>query len=68
VEQLQKETVFSLPLEIEFDLSDGKKLLKSINIDSRQQKFTVPVGAKPLSISLDPSTSLLFEGTISEIK
>jgi aminopeptidase N len=68
VEQLQNETVFSLPLEMEIDFSDGKKLFKTINIDSRQQKFTIPVGARPLSIYLDPNTSLLFEGTISEIK
>ncbi len=67
VEQLQGETVFTLPLEIEMNVGT-KKILMPLNITTKTQRFTWAVAKKPSKITLDPKTSLLFEGTVTEVK
>jgi len=68
VEQLQPGITFNLPLEIGITMGGGKKIVMPFTNNSRIQSFTWPVAAKPLSIIPDPNSSLLFEGTITEIK
>jgi aminopeptidase N len=68
IEQIQKDIIFNLPLEIEIVSSNGKKMIMPLQITSRQQSFTIPVAQKPISITPDPKVSLLFEGNITELK
>jgi len=68
IEQAQKDIIFSLPLEIEIVLSNGKKMILPLQIASRLQSFSIPVLQKPISIKPDPKVSLLFEGNVNESK
>lgn len=67
IEQLQTETVFTMPLEIEISI-DGKKIIMPLNIETKTQRFTWAAPKKPSKISLDPKTSMLFEGSVNELK
>ena len=67
VEQLQGEIVFALPLEIEMNVGN-KKIIMPLNITAKTQRFTWAAAKKPSKITLDPKTSLLFEGTVTEVK
>lgn len=67
IEQLQTETVFTMPLEIEISI-DGKKIIMQLNIETKTQRFTWAAPKKPSKISLDPKTSMLFEGSVNELK
>lgn len=67
IEQLQPGRVFTLPLEIEINMG-GKKIIMPLNIENKTQRFTWASPKKPSKISLDPKTSLLFEGTVTEVK
>ena len=68
IEQLQPGTVFHLPLELGITMGAGKKSIMPFTITSRVQSFSWPAATKPWSIIADPYTSLLFEGTVTEIK
>jgi len=62
--QVQKGAIFKTPLEIAINLADGKSEVKTLSLDSKTQKFTFPIASKPLDLTLDPNTWLLFEGKI----
>jgi aminopeptidase N len=66
--QTQGGTIFNFPLDVEITFSDGKKTIKRILVDNQSKKIDWPVSSKPQSVRLDPSVSLLFEGTVTEIK
>ncbi len=68
IEQTQNETIFNMPLEIEIWFPGGKSVTMPLNITAKQQSFTLPLAKKPAMITMDPKISLLFEGTIIEVK
>jgi aminopeptidase N len=58
IEQRQSQTVFQLPLDIEFKL--GKDTSReTINLSERLQTFTFKLAAKPQSVALDPDEWVL---------
>lgn len=59
IEQLQTEK-FVFPVEIGIRTKEGL-LIKSINMASGRSNFNLPLEEKPLSVSLDPNTRLLFK-------
>ncbi|MBK7561862.1 MAG: M1 family metallopeptidase [Chitinophagaceae bacterium] len=65
--QMQNDRLFTLPLEIEMTFSN-KKIIMPLTIENKVQRFTWAVPRKPSKIRLDPNTSLLFEGSVTEIK
>jgi aminopeptidase N len=63
VNQLQKGSVFDVPLEIGvYDSPNGAPRIEKVQINKTSQVIAVPAGAKPLKIELDPRVNLLFEG------
>ena len=68
VKQLQASD-FELPLEIlvqESAVTMPRRMIKTIS--KRTETFIYPVKSKPVRIEIDPMVSLLFEGTITEVK
>lgn len=66
--QIQNGAAFNLPIEVEISFADGKKIIKRLMVDNQSKKVDWPVTGKPVSIRLDPKVSLLFEGTVTEVK
>ena len=66
--QTQNGAAFNFPLEAEIVFADGKKIIKRLVVDNQSKKIDWPVTGKPVSIRLDPNVSLLFEGTVTEMK
>ncbi len=66
--QTQNGSAFNFPLEVAIIFADGKKIIKRLVVDNQSKKIDWPVSGKPASIRLDPNVSLLFEGTVTEIK
>jgi aminopeptidase N len=66
ISQGQKGTIFKTPLDIAIRTADGKREVQTLSLESKTQKFTLPMASKPLDLSLDPNTWLLFEGKIGE--
>jgi aminopeptidase N len=58
ITQLQKD-LFQLPIEIESTTLQVSKVIET---------FEIPAEKKPITLKVDPDTSLLFEGTVAEIK
>jgi aminopeptidase N len=59
---------FHFPLEIALINASGKQTTHTISISSPQTSFTLPASSKPSKMVLDPNTSLLFEGSLTEKK
>jgi len=64
ISQVQKGAIFKTPLEIAIKTADGKLEVQTLSLETKTQKFTLPMASKPLDLSLDPNTWLLFEGKI----
>jgi aminopeptidase N len=64
----QQEPVFVFPLEMTIKSVSGQTETISVNVDSRQISRTFPVKEKPLEITADPHTRLLFRGRIRSLK
>lgn len=64
VEQLQKD-VFVFPLDIKIE---GWARIEHLMINKKTETFRITVKKKPATVIADPNTSLLFEGTVTEIK
>jgi aminopeptidase N len=58
VEQTQAQTVFILPLEVEFQFDKGAQR-EPIGLSGRSQSFTFKLAAKPQSLKLDPDEWVL---------
>ncbi|OSZ76879.1 hypothetical protein CAP36_10610 [Chitinophagaceae bacterium IBVUCB2] len=67
VEQLQNK-IFEFPLEIAIGVTSAKKQIKKINVTKKVETFYFPVSSSSISISVDPNTSLLFQGTLAATK
>lgn len=61
VKQLQDGQPFIFPLELELKTQEGKTLRKKVNINSKDQRFTLKVKANIQSVKLDPDCRLLYE-------
>lgn len=62
VNQLQKNTLFQVPLEIGiYYPGSDLPMIEKVKIESASQKFLIQVDKKPLKIVLDPHVNLLFE-------
>jgi hypothetical protein len=66
VKQLQK-NLFAFPLELRLDNVENS-VAKTVRVSKQQETFILPVKQKPGEIKLDPLTSLLFTGSITEKK
>lgn len=62
----QTNTLFTIPLEIQFTDGDGKKNNFPLTISAKTNEFSFE-HARPASILLDPGCKLLFEGTVKGI-
>jgi aminopeptidase N len=62
ISQVQKDYLFTFPLEIEIQFSNGNKIVKTLEINDWKSEFKIPVNEKVESIQFDPSVKLLFEG------
>ncbi len=58
VEQMQAQTVFRLPLEVEFKYGNTAQR-EIINLSERSQSFTFKLAAKPQGLALDPDEWVL---------
>ena len=67
VEQLQSKP-FTFPLDIAIGVATSMPQIKKMNIAKKVETFYFPVKSSPVSISADPYTSLLFEGTVTVVK
>lgn len=55
-------TLFDFPLQFQIDTgNEMSKLIKSIEVSSRQASFRIPLKNKPVSLTVDPNVNLLFE-------
>lgn len=68
VEQTQTSEAFQFPLDIRININTEASVDHTIYISQEKQIFVFPVSLKPVSVIADPYTSVLFEGTIKEIK
>jgi len=58
----QQNELFQFPLDLEII----NNLTKQVFIKDRETQFTIPVPAKPSTITADPGVNLLFEGSVKE--
>ena len=61
INQIQKENLFTFPLEIEFQLKSGQKVIENVQINETETRVSFPLNDKIESISTDPNIKLLFE-------
>lgn len=61
IKQIQEGATFSFPLELYIETELGEQLLKTIKINSKEEKLNLNVKGKITRITLDPDVKLLFE-------
>lgn len=66
--QQKQATVFEVPLELAIKKQDGTSIPYTIQMQQREQHFTISLPEKPSRFLIDPHTSLLFEGEVKELK
>ncbi|HEY3406001.1 MAG TPA: M1 family metallopeptidase [Ohtaekwangia sp.] len=65
INQIQPGQPFDFVLEVGiFQGNPQNRHIEKLKINKAANKFTIPVGTKPLRIELDPDTKLLFEGKL----
>ena len=67
IKQTQAQTVFRLPLEVEFKLASNAKR-QQLQVSEREQQFTFKLEAKPTGVALDPDEWVLKVLTLAESK
>jgi len=68
VEQTQSNEPFCFPLDILIVLEPGKSRAETLKVNKKKETFTFPVKINPQEIIADPHISLLFEGSVTELK
>jgi aminopeptidase N len=66
IEQSQTGFPFQFPLDLGLVSKKGEQELKTVQITSKSQKFTLPSFIVPANLVLDPETWLLFEGSLRQ--
>ena len=61
LKQVQPETLFTFPLEIQFQLKNGKTMVKTVEITDWKNKLVFDLENNVESVQLDPDVKLLFE-------
>jgi len=61
ISQVQKNYLFTFPIEIEIQFSNGNKIVKTIEIKDWVTEINIPVKEKVENVRLDPGVKLLFE-------
>lgn len=61
ISQVQKNYLFTFPLEIEIQFSNGNKIIKTIEITDWKTEISIPLKEKVEDVRLDPFVKLLFE-------
>ena len=61
LEQMQPESLFTFPLEIQLQLKNGKTIVKTVEINDWKSKLVFDLDEKVESVQLDPDVKLLFE-------
>jgi aminopeptidase N len=67
VEQLQQD-LFQFPIEIGVAVASSKQRVEKLFITKKMETFSIPVKARPVRLIADPQVSLLFEGSLTELK
>jgi aminopeptidase N len=67
VEQLQKD-LFQFPIEMGVDVASSKLRAEKLFISKKIEIFSIPVKARPARLLADPHVSLLFDGSLTELK
>jgi aminopeptidase N len=65
---MQQGDIFIFPFQVSVQDPNGQNKLVSYSITKRAETFKLPVKTKPAKLIADPAVSLLFEGTVEEIK
>lgn len=68
VSQLQPSAPFHFPLDVWVQGAGGMPETATLAISRSTESFTVPVKSRPIKLIADPLVSLLYEGTVTEIK
>jgi aminopeptidase N len=66
IDQVQKDGLFSFPLEVALVDKNGQIQLETLNIGSKQSKFELTARFEPVQLKLDPATRILFEANIQK--
>jgi aminopeptidase N len=66
IDQVQKDGLFSFPLEVALIDKNGQIQLETINIGSKQSYFELTAQFEPVQLKLDPATRILFEANIQK--
>ena len=61
ISQIQKNYLFTFPLEIEIQFSDRSNIIITIEIKDWETEIKIPLNKKVETVLLDPSVKLLFE-------
>jgi aminopeptidase N len=61
IDQVQKNYLFTFPIEIEIRLKNGDKIYQILTIKDRETKIDITLNERVESIVLDPAIKLLFE-------
>lgn len=67
LKQLQAE-LFQFPLTIKLHDASGKTQNQTVNVTAKEQSFHLPAKEKAIQLTLDPETSLLFQGSARIIR
>lgn len=67
VKQTQPQTVFRMPVEIEFKLEKSARR-ELLQVNARTQEFSYKLAAKPLSVVFDPDEWVLKVASLAESK
>lgn len=68
VDQVQQEEPFRIPLEIRTEFSNGKSEILHLMLHKRTETFFFNLQEKPSILIADPNVSLLYKGSLAEIK
>ncbi len=61
INQVNKNYYFQFPLEVEFESTNGEKLIKTVNITNVKNEFPFSFKQEVKSVKLDPNVKLLYE-------
>jgi aminopeptidase N len=65
ISQVQQGTIFKTPLDLAMKSANGQAEVKTLTLENKTQQFSIPMLSRPLDVSFDPNTWLLFEGSIA---
>jgi aminopeptidase N len=64
--QTQSGDPYRLPLEVRLAPREGAAAVRKVEMNQRQQEFTIPADGEPAAVVLDPDTRLLVETRVDK--